>query len=106
MPLRQLRMYIERTRQKRKALHMLSLSGVVRPSHVELRYAIPRLNIEDQSRALHEESGTAVQPSSFLQKFFDLMNWPKNDGSPGQYLSNNNRLRLRQTACTGLRSSP
>ena len=30
-----------RTKQKRTALHMLALSGVVRPSHVELRYATP-----------------------------------------------------------------
>jgi hypothetical protein len=28
-------------KQKRTALHMLALSGVVRPSHVELRYATP-----------------------------------------------------------------
>ena len=30
-----------RKKQKRSALHMLALSGVVRPSHVELRYATP-----------------------------------------------------------------
>ena len=34
-----------RTKQKRTALHMLALSGVVRPSHVELRYAIPIASI-------------------------------------------------------------
>ena len=28
-------------KQKRTALHMLALSGVVRPSHIELRYATP-----------------------------------------------------------------
>ena len=28
-------------KQKQTALHMLALSGVVRPSHVELRYATP-----------------------------------------------------------------
>ena len=28
-------------KQKRTALHMLALSGAVRPSHVELRYAAP-----------------------------------------------------------------
>jgi hypothetical protein len=27
--------------QKRTALHMLAVSGVVRPSHIELRYATP-----------------------------------------------------------------
>ena len=34
-----------RTKQKRTALHMLTLSGVVRPSHVELRYATPIASI-------------------------------------------------------------
>ena len=34
-----------RTKQKRTALHMLALSGVVRPSHVELRYATPIASI-------------------------------------------------------------
>jgi hypothetical protein len=29
------------TKQKRTALRMMTLSGVVRPSHVELRYATP-----------------------------------------------------------------
>lgn len=32
-------------KQKRTALHMLALSGVVRPSHVELRYATPIASI-------------------------------------------------------------
>jgi len=43
MPLQQLRIYRERTGQNRNALHMLALSGVVRPSHVELRYTIPTI---------------------------------------------------------------
>ena len=30
-----------RSKQKRTALHMLALSGVVRPSHVELHYTTP-----------------------------------------------------------------
>ena len=33
------------TKQKRTALYMLALSGVVRPSHVELRYATPIASI-------------------------------------------------------------
>ena len=32
-------------KQKRTALHMLALSGVVRPSHVEPRYATPITSI-------------------------------------------------------------
>jgi hypothetical protein len=30
-----------RAKQKRNALHMMALSGVIRPSHVELRYGTP-----------------------------------------------------------------
>ncbi len=85
MPLRQLRSYIEGTRQKRKALHMLALSGVVRPSHVELRYAIPLLNNEDESSSCQKNPITAVQSANLLQKFFELMTWPaRNDRSPWQ----------------------
>jgi hypothetical protein len=32
-------------KQKQTALHMLALSGVVRPSHVEIRYATPIASI-------------------------------------------------------------
>jgi hypothetical protein len=35
----------EYMKQKRNALHMLALSGVVRPGHVELRYATPLASI-------------------------------------------------------------
>ena len=63
----------QRTRQKRKALRMLALSGVVRPSHVELRYAIPFLNMEDQSSAFQGNPVTAVRPSRLLHKFFELV---------------------------------
>ncbi|NGZ08303.1 MAG: hypothetical protein CV088_02830 [Nitrospira sp. LK70] len=85
MRLRQLRSYIEGTRQKRKALHMLALSGVVRPSHVELRYAIPLLNNEDESSSFQKNPITAVRSASLLQKFFELITWPaKNDRSPWQ----------------------
>jgi hypothetical protein len=81
-------MYLERTRQKRKALHMLALSGVVRPSHVELRYAIPLLTSEDRFSAFQENPVTAVRPSGLLQKFFELMSWlGKSAGWPRQYLS-------------------
>ena len=102
MPLCQLRTYVERTRQKRKALHMLALSGVVRPSHVELRYAISRLNLEDQSNVFQERPVTAVRASNLLQKFFKLMSWlTKDDRSLGQHLPNNNRPRLRKSISGG-----
>ena len=107
MPLHHLRTSMHRTRQKRKALHMLALSGVVRPSHVELRYATPLLNIEEQSSALQDKPVTAVRLSSLLQKFFELMTWPTKDHrSFGRHLPNNNRLRLRKKVSTSTRSSP
>jgi hypothetical protein len=95
MPFWQVRTYVKLTRQKREALHMLALSGVVRPSHVGLRYAIHPLNTEDQSSGAHDKSGIAVQPSNFLRKFFELMNRPSKDGLSRQYLPNTHRLGLR-----------
>lgn len=77
MLLHQFQIYRARTRQKRKALRMLALSGVVRPSHVELRYAMPFLNLEDQSGAFQGTPVTAVRSSHLLQKFFELMSWPR-----------------------------
>jgi hypothetical protein len=41
MPLTQWTRYRQTRAQKKKALHLLALSGVVRPSTLELRYAAP-----------------------------------------------------------------
>ena len=38
-PIQYITLHRAHKKQKRTALHMLALSGVVRPSHVELRYA-------------------------------------------------------------------
>ena len=38
-PIQSIKLHRAHKKQKRTALHMLALSGVVRPSHVELRYA-------------------------------------------------------------------
>jgi len=40
-PIQYIKLRSAHKKQKRTALHMLALSGVVRPSHVELRYATP-----------------------------------------------------------------
>ena len=40
-PIEYIKLRSAHKKQKRTALHMLALSGVVRPSHVELRYATP-----------------------------------------------------------------
>ena len=44
-PIHYIKLRRARKRQKGTALHMLALSGVVRPSHVELRYATPIASI-------------------------------------------------------------
>jgi hypothetical protein len=107
MPLHHLRAYVKRSRQKRKALLMLALSGVVRPSHVELRYAIPLLKGEDQSKASSEKPVPSVRPSSFLLKFIELMTWPpKEERSLRQHLPTQNRLRPHKSVSINAHSSP
>jgi|GEM_PF-6649162 hypothetical protein len=93
---------IEHTRQKRKALHMLILSGVVRPSYTKLRYAIPLLNSEDPSSAIQEKPITAVRPSSLLQRFFELMSWPPRMRDHSDTI----KLRLLTRLSASTRSSP
>ena len=44
-PIQSIKLHRAHKKQKRTALHMLALSGVVRPSHVELRYATPIASI-------------------------------------------------------------
>ena len=105
MPLHRLRVSMDRIRQKRKAIQMLALSGVVRPSHVELRYATQFLNSEGQSSAAQEKPVPAVRSLNFLRKFFDLMSGPTKDNrSLGQHLLSNNRLRLSRSLSMSMRS--
>lgn len=47
-----------RIKQTRTALHMLALSGVVRPSHVELHYTAPVTN----TTAFRAQAQTAENP--------------------------------------------
>ena len=44
-PIHYIKLRRARKKQKRTALHMLALSGVVRPGHVELRYVTPSTSI-------------------------------------------------------------
>jgi hypothetical protein len=44
-PIQYIQLRSAHKKQKRTALHMLALSGVVRPSHVEIRYATPIASI-------------------------------------------------------------
>lgn len=44
-PMQQIQLFRAHKKQKRTALQMLALSGVVRPSHIELRYSTPITSI-------------------------------------------------------------
>ena len=44
-PIQYIKLRSAHKKRKRNALHMLALSGVVRPSHVELRYASRVANV-------------------------------------------------------------
>lgn len=61
MPLAHWRTSRERARQKRKVLHMLALSGVVRPSHIELRYTVPILKAGTTNTAIGAGAATATR---------------------------------------------
>ena len=53
-----------RALQKRKALQMLALSGVVRPSDVELRYPIPLIKIGGTHTAPEAQSSSNEHKTS------------------------------------------
>lgn len=52
MPLTRWTHYRQTRTQKKKALHLLALSGVVRPSTIELRYTASLSSISDESTSL------------------------------------------------------
>jgi hypothetical protein len=54
--------------QTRKALQMLALSGVVRPSDVELRYSIPLIKISGTHTAPEGQSSSNEQVASPLSE--------------------------------------
>ena len=51
-----------RMKQTRTALHLLALSGVVRPSHVELRYTTPVANTTALRTQAHATEHPLIQP--------------------------------------------
>jgi len=59
-----------RAEQKRKALQMLALSGVVRPSDVDVRYPTPPIKIADTpttpdaQSSVHEQKASSISESS------------------------------------------
>ncbi len=68
MPLARWRIYRERARHKRKVLQMLALSGVVRPSHIELRYTAPILKVGTSTASPRMKPTAARQQSASIQE--------------------------------------
>lgn len=68
MSVSRLHMYRGRTERKRKALHMLMLSGVVRPSHIALRYTSLAPQIEEQTEGAQYNALSPTHLSNQLHR--------------------------------------
>ena len=62
------------------ALHMLALSGVVRPSHIELRYTIPILKVGTSNATPSVIPAPITQQSAPFQEFSTVVH------AQGRYL--------------------
>lgn len=69
MAITRLKMYLGRTERKRKALHMLMLSGVVRPSHIALRFTSLVPQIEEQTEGSQHNALSPTHLSNQLYRF-------------------------------------
>ncbi len=104
MAIRKLRAYFERVRQKRKELQMLSLSGVVRPSHIELRYTIPLLQIESTGIDIQNRLNSLDPKATRLRRFFSMVNKPaKPHPSLRPHQFTHGRPRRRRPAAMNIR---
>lgn len=73
MVMHRLQMHLERRRRKRNALHMLMLSGVVRPSHIELRYTTLLTQAEEPTNNSQNSALSSAQSSNHLHRFISLL---------------------------------
>lgn len=73
MAITRLKMYLGRTERKRKALHMLMLSGVVRPSHTELRYTTLLSQAEEESDGSHNNALSPAHASDYLHQLLQSL---------------------------------
>ena len=71
MIVRRFQMSLDRTRQKQKALHMLILSGVVRPSHIGLRYLT--LSTQADERTNDSQNNSPSATSRILHDLYRLI---------------------------------
>ncbi|OGW51641.1 MAG: hypothetical protein A2V62_05245 [Nitrospirae bacterium RBG_19FT_COMBO_58_9] len=75
-PIQYMKLRRARRQQKRMALHMLSLSGVLRPGHVELRYAVPLASISafrTQSSTIQHQVTHPIRRESSEQSVMPTM---------------------------------
>lgn len=68
MAVSRLKRYLGRTERKRKALHMLILSGVVRPSHIALRYTTLLTQAEEEATGFQNGAFSSAQASNHLHR--------------------------------------
>ena len=73
MAVSRLKMYLGRTERKRKALHMLILSGVVRPSHIELRYTTLLTQAEEETNGSKDSALSSAQASNHLHRLIGAL---------------------------------
>ncbi|MBX3301775.1 MAG: IS256 family transposase [Nitrospira sp.] len=73
MALHYVQTYFDRKRHRRETLQMLSLSGVVRPSHVEVRYTTPLLKAEEQTDFFLDNTVPLTSRSSLLTQFVEFI---------------------------------
>ncbi len=57
-----------RAKQKRTALQMLALSGVVRPGYIEPRYSVPLIKLKELNQTHTWERPAPVPPSTRLEQ--------------------------------------
>ncbi|MDR4466298.1 MAG: transposase [Nitrospira sp.] len=63
--------YFTRQRHRRQTLQMLSNSGVIRPSHIEVRYTTPLLKAEEQTDFFLDNTIPLTSHSSLLTEFME-----------------------------------
>lgn len=76
-PLHYVRKKRARRRQVRTVLHMLSVSGVIRPSHIEPRYFEPASQLDALSRQEVKRSSSASLPKTSLARQSSGFDWTK-----------------------------
>ena len=73
MTLHYVQTYFNRQQHRRQTLQMLSLSGVIRPSHVEVRYTTPLLKAEGQTDFFLDNTVPLTSHSSLLTQFVEFI---------------------------------